>query len=240
MFRRPLLIANWKMNMGPVDWEAHGSPYWPHNDADVVMMPSAIELPMALSLEFFAGAQCGRAEDTGAFTGDLSIKMLHDLGCDYILCGHSERRKHHGETDAMVLAQATRALALEMQPVVCVGETKEERAAGKAEEVVKRQLKDIPAGVIIAYEPVWAIGTGDTAKPEDAAAMATFIRTQFPGSDDLRVLYGGSITPENADALFSVPEIDGGLVGSASLNPEDFRQILNSLLIAKEDIAVNS
>lgn len=219
------------MNMGPLNWEAADSPYRPRKDMDIVIMPCAIELAQALNEDFSVGAQGGRAEDKGAFTGDVSVKMLKDLGCHYILCGHSERRQHHGETDDMVRAQTLRALEVGLQPVVCVGETRAERDAGQAEEVVIRQLQGIPSDAIIAYEPVWAIGTGLTPEANEAAAMHKLIRAQFPGDEgkQVRILYGGSITPMNSVSMLLEDDVDGGLVGGASLDPISFKIIADTL-----------
>lgn len=175
----------------------------------------------------------------GAFTGEVSAEMLLDLGCRWVLVGHSERRQYHGESDDLVAAKLAAALQAGLQPVVCVGETREEREAGEAEYVVSRQLRGALEGqaglkqVVVAYEPVWAIGTGLTATPEEAQAMHAFIRAQLgeiagAEPDSMRILYGGSVKAANAVELFGQPDIDGALVGGASLDANEFRQIVDA------------
>jgi triosephosphate isomerase len=174
----------------------------------------------------------------GAHTGEVSAGMLLDLGCRYVLVGHSERRTLYGEGDADVAARFAAALEAGLEPVLCVGETLEERESGRTEAVVERQLDAVleRSGVdsfgraVVAYEPVWAIGTGRTATPEQAQAMHAFIRDKFASRDgiiagQLRILYGGSVNGSNAADLFAREDIDGGLVGGASLKAEDFLAI---------------
>ena len=180
-------------------------------------------------------------EDKGAFTGEVSAEMLLESGCKYVIIGHSERRQYFGETDEIVNKKCRQALKRGLLPIVCVGETLKEREAGKANEVIERQiigaLKGVPAGemqnMVIAYEPVWAIGTGKTATPEQANEIHSFIRKKIEiayGKEvahALRIQYGGSVTPENVSALMSMPDIDGALVGGASLKPESFAALVN-------------
>jgi triosephosphate isomerase len=178
------------------------------------------------------GGQDCHAAPKGAYTGDVSAEMLADLGCSYVILGHSERRHGHGETDAVVRGKVGGAWRAGLVPILCVGETQAQRQAGKAVDVVSSQLAgSIPddaaaATLVVAYEPVWAIGTGLTATTDDIAAMHAEIRSRLPAGT--RILYGGSVNPKNADAILSLPEVDGALVGGASLNAEDFWTIAQS------------
>ena len=182
------------------------------------------------------GAQDVSAQASGAYTGEVSAAMLKDLGCRYVIVGHSERRQYHGETDALVADKARAALASGITPIVCVGETLAEREAGRTEEVVKRQLAAVIhtlthciGEIVLAYEPVWAIGTGLTASPEEAQAVHAVLRMQLHAAtqkaDAMRILYGGSVKPDNAVSLFGQPDIDGGLIGGAALKAADFSAI---------------
>ncbi len=227
MPKKFLIAANWKMNAAPAGFDGQDSPYRTHADVDVVVLPSFVDLRKCLDAELMTGAQCGRAEPSGAFTGDVSVAMLKTIGCRYVLCGHSERRRYHGETDTQVAEQAVAALEAGLHPIVCVGETEEERKKGKEKDVVKRQLKEIPAGVTVAYEPVWAIGTGKTATPKDAQEMHAFIRGLLP-EKDTRILYGGSMNAGNAEELLKQKDIDGGLIGGASLKLDEFKKIVEA------------
>ena len=183
------------------------------------------------------GQDCARAGD-GAFTGEVSADMLADMGCSFVLVGHSERRTLYGEGDAEVAAKASLALVAGLSPVVCVGETLEEREAGRTEATVERQLDAVIgrldrgalARIVVAYEPVWAIGTGRTATPAQVNEVHTVLREQVAARDPeaaagLRILYGGSVKPDNAAALFAEPEVDGGLIGGASLDAGQFLDI---------------
>ena len=183
------------------------------------------------------GAQDVSAHEAGAYTGEVSGAMLRDFQCRYVLVGHSERRQYHGETDAVVAAKAQRALACGITPVVCVGETLAERESGATMEVVKRQLAAVIHAVghcitevVVAYEPVWAIGTGKTATPEQAQEVHSVLRKQLQAACTEgrmpRILYGGSMNAANAEVLLSQPDIDGGLIGGASLKPADFLTII--------------
>lgn len=183
------------------------------------------------------GSQDVSQHEFGAFTGEVSASMLSEFGVRYCLVGHSERRQYHGESDALVSAKAQRALAAGITPVVCVGETLAEREAGQTEEVVKRQLAAVIhtnghciSEIVVAYEPVWAIGTGKTATAEQAQQVHAVLRGQLraatPHADRVHILYGGSMNSANAQQLLGQPDIDGGLVGGASLKASDFLSII--------------
>jgi triosephosphate isomerase len=179
------------------------------------------------------GAQDVSVHANGAYTGEVSAGMLAEFGCRYVIVGHSERRQYHGETDQQVADKAKAALAKGLTPIVCVGETLAEREAEQTEAVVKRQLSVVihalgpcAGEMVVAYEPVWAIGTGKVATPEQAQAVHALMRAQLkaatPRADAMQLLYGGSMKPDNAAALMSQPDIDGGLIGGASLKAADF------------------
>ena len=244
--RRPLVMGNWKMHGTRASVRqllqdiARAGEQFP---ADVAVCPAYVHLQQALQLcegtTVSVGAQDCSDMTAGAFTGEVSAEMLLDLGCRWVILGHSERRQYHGESDDLVAAKLAAALQAGLQPVVCVGETREEREAGEAEYIVSRQLLGALQGqaglkqVVVAYEPVWAIGTGLTASPEEAQDMHAFIRTQLgdiAGADPgtMRVLYGGSVKAANAAELFGQPDIDGALVGGASLDANEFRQIVDA------------
>ena len=186
------------------------------------------------------GAQDVSAHDNGAFTGEVSARMLADLGCTWVLVGHSERRSLFGDTDDEVVRKTGRALEAGLVPVVCVGETRQEREAGLTESVLARQVDAVASVLasagsraVLAYEPVWAIGTGLTASPQQAQHAHAFIRGRLAGAGvsaapDLPVLYGGSVKPSNATELFAQPDVDGGLIGGASLVAADFVAILRA------------
>ena len=185
------------------------------------------------------GAQDVSENDQGAYTGEVSARMLREFGTRYCLVGHSERRQYHGETDAIVSRKARAALAQGITPIVCVGETLAEREAGQTEAVVKRQLAAVIqdnghciSEIVVAYEPVWAIGTGKTATPEEAQRVHAVLRAQLQAattrSDRVLLLYGGSMNAANAATLLAQPDIDGGLIGGASLKAVDFLQIIAS------------
>lgn len=185
------------------------------------------------------GSQDVSAHEQGAYTGEVSVSMLKDFGCRYAIVGHSERRQYHGESDAMVAAKAQRALAAGVTPIVCVGETLAEREAGQTESVVKRQLAAVihavahcTSEIVVAYEPVWAIGTGKTATPEMAQAVHAVLRAQLAAAtqhpERVHILYGGSMNAANAASLLAEPDIDGGLIGGASLKAADFLQIVSA------------
>lgn len=183
------------------------------------------------------GAQDVSAQESGAYTGEISATMLKDFGTRYAIVGHSERRQYHGETDSVVARKAQRALAVGITPIVCVGESLEEREAGRTEEVVKRQLAAVVhtnghciSEIVVAYEPVWAIGTGKTATPAMAQQVHAVLRAQLQAAtehaDRMHILYGGSMNASNAQQLLTQPDIDGGLIGGASLKAADFLTII--------------
>ncbi len=236
--RKPLICANWKMHPPPLSFaelRRGKSPYHPASGVDVVVLPSFPYITQCIEAKLTVGAQCGRAEPGGAFTGDVSMKMLKDIGCTAVLCGHSERRREHHETDAFVAEQVVAALEIGLHPILCIGETKKERDAGKAHDVVKKQLKLLTTNyqlLTIAYEPIWAIGTGLNALPDDAEKMHAFIRSLLSkeSRESTRILYGGSVTDLNAADFLAHPDIDGLLVGSCSLEPERFQGIINAAI----------
>lgn len=185
------------------------------------------------------GAQDVSSHEQGAFTGEVSAAMLKDFACRYAIVGHSERRQHHGETDLQVADKAKVALSHGITPIVCVGETLAQREAGQTEAVVKRQLAAVihavahcTSEIVVAYEPVWAIGTGKTASPEQAQQVHAVLRAQLAAAtqhpDRVHILYGGSMNAANAASLLAQPDIDGGLIGGASLKVADFLQIVAS------------
>jgi triosephosphate isomerase len=187
--------------------------------------------------EIYLGSQDVSAHEQGAYTGEVSASMLKDFAVRYCLVGHSERRQYHGETDDQVAHKAQRALSAGITPIVCLGETLSEREAGKTEEVVKRQLAAVIhtnghciSEIVVAYEPVWAIGTGQTATPAQAQAVHAVLRAQLHAAtahaDRVHILYGGSMNAANAAELLAQPDIDGGLIGGAALNAADFLTII--------------
>ena len=241
--RQPLVVANWKMNgsLAGVGDLLDGLLAAPLPEgAEVAVAPAFVHLDTALARAagsaLAVGAQDCSPHPPGAYTGDVSAAMLADLGCRWVILGHSERRQYHGESDEGIAAKLAAAEAAGLWPILCVGETREQREAGDAEAVVAAQLagalagRGAPRGLAIAYEPVWAIGTGLTATPDQAQEMHAFIRAQLAGMDGqdaagTRLLYGGSVKVDNAAQLFAQPDIDGGLVGGASLVAEDFLAI---------------
>jgi triosephosphate isomerase len=212
-------------------------------DVEVILLPPAIYLGGLKNLlegtAIAVGAQNLHPEPEGAFTGEIAAEMIRDAGATWTLVGHSERRQMFGETDDLVVGKYRAALRAGLRPILCVGETLAEREAGNAEAVVERQMgavidavdqSGLKAGVV-AYEPVWAIGTGRTASPAQAQEMHAFIRTRLAEvspalADQVRIVYGGSVKPDNAADLFAQPDIDGGLVGGASLEAESFSAIV--------------
>jgi len=244
--RRPLIAGNWKMNHGGASacnlasgvkrtTEAYGK-------VDVVVCPPFTAIASVVEelrgSRVGVGAQNVHAKEKGAFTGEVSAQMLLDFGVTWVILGHSERREMFGETDASVAEKTRAALDAGLKPIVCVGELLDEREAGRTLEVVKRQLNafasilaDKPGVGAIAYEPVWAIGTGKTAGPAEAQEVHAMIRTRLreisgPLADQTRILYGGSMKPSNAEGLMACEDLDGGLIGGASLKAEDFAGIV--------------
>ncbi len=247
--RRPLVAGNWKMNglraaLAEIDAIAAGFDAGLREKIDLLICPPATLLAAAAARLEGKGALGGQdchTQSSGAHTGDLSAAMLADAGARFVIVGHSERRADHKESDGLVLAKARAALAAGLTPIVCVGETRSERDAGKAESVVATQITgsvppEAPAErLVLAYEPVWAIGTGLTPTPLDVAKMHGFARRQIdalsPGKGaTTRILYGGSVKPENARELLHVADVDGALVGGASLKAKDFLGIAAAYL----------
>ncbi len=252
--RKPFVVGNWKMN-GELIANEHlftalraSIERSMLSQVDVAILPPYPYLGQASAwlgdTEMSWGAQDVASFENGAFTGEVSASMLRDLGCRWVTVGHSERRTLLGETDDLVAHKAERALAQDIGVIVCVGETLEDREGGRTDDVLARQidaLARLTPGVradrfVIAYEPVWAIGTGRTASPDQAQAAHVFIRSRLvqAGADAprIRILYGGSVKPANATALFAMPDIDGGLIGGASLVAEEFVAICRSAALA--------
>ncbi|MGN0784838.1 MAG: triose-phosphate isomerase [Candidatus Aphodomorpha sp.] len=246
--RKPIIAGNWKMNMTPADAEALVSALIPLvKDAkcDVVVCPPYVDLCVVSKLvegtNIHLGAQNVHWAAKGAFTGEVSADMLKAFGVEYAIIGHSERRQYFGETDEGVNARAKAALSAGITPIICVGETLEQRESGVTAAFVSGQAKAALAGMsaedvkslVIAYEPIWAIGTGKTATADDANATIAVIRQAVAEAfgqavaDEVRIQYGGSMNPKNASELMAMPEIDGGLIGGASLKAEDFSKVVN-------------
>lgn len=249
-YRKTVIAGNWKMNLLP-------SQIKPYADSlrqaagkvkfcDIVVCVPAVMIPAAVKAfrdsRIAVGAQDVSAHASGAYTGEMSAAQLKDAGAKYVIIGHSERRAYHGETDADVNAKLRSALAGGLTPIVCVGETLHQREAGVSLDIIRTQIKsafyEIPAEkarkIIVAYEPVWAIGTGVTATPEQAAEVCNEIRRTIRAMYDARVSravtiqYGGSMNPQNAAELLAQPDIDGGLIGGASLDAEKFFAVINA------------
>ena len=249
--RKPIIAGNWKMNKTVVEARdlatRLGALVSGVQDRDIVLAPPFTALSTVAEAikgtNMTLSAQNLFWEDKGAFTGEISAEMLLDLGCKYVIIGHSERRQYFGETDETVNKKVRQALNKGLLPIVCVGELLSEREAGKANEVIERQvtgaLKGVTAAemqkIVVAYEPVWAIGTGKTATPDQANEIHAFIRQKVKAlysaevADSLRIQYGGSVTPENVSTLMAMPDIDGALVGGASLKPESFATLVKFL-----------
>ena len=237
--RRKLVVGNWKMHGSrPANAELLAAllAARPYGVDVAVCVPALYLTETAATLagsDLRWGAQDCSAHEQGAFTGEISASMLAECGCRYTLVGHSERRAGHAEGDALVAAKAQAALAKGVTPIVCVGETLAEREAGDTEAVVKRQLSVVihtlahcAGEMVVAYEPVWAIGTGLTATPEQAQAVHSVLRAQLQAAtghaSQMKILYGGSVKADNAATLFAQADIDGGLIGGASLKAADF------------------
>ena len=248
MARTPLMAGNWKMNLNHLEAIAHVQKIaYSLNDEDFDNVEVAVLVPFTDirsvqtlidgdKLKISHGAQDVSAHDKGAFTGEISGSMLERLGCDYVCVGHSERRQYHGETDEVVNAKAKAAIRHHLTPIVCVGEGLEIRKAGNHVEFTTTQLDasladlsaEQVADLVVAYEPVWAIGTGETASPDDAQEVCAALRAriaQIHGSgtaQKVRILYGGSVKSSNVAAIMAKPDVDGALVGGASLDPDEF------------------
>ncbi len=249
MTRKKLMAANWKMHKTPDQAREFVASFLPlisgHHRDEIVLCPSFISIPATIEAlqgsRVDTGAQDVCWEQHGAFTGEVSPAMLRAAGCTHVIIGHSERRQFFGETDDSVNRKLRAVLPTGLKPIVCVGEVLEEREAGVTEDVLRRQcslaFREISAGgaapIVVAYEPVWAIGTGKTATPELAGEAHRLIRHQAAqafGEDvanRMRILYGGSVKPGNAALLMSHQDIDGALVGGASLEPKSFAAIVN-------------
>lgn len=245
--RRPMIAGNWKMNKTPAETVALISELkkiQPKKNVEVVVCPMTVSLFAAAAqlkgTEIKLGAQNVHFEDKGAFTGEANCAALKELGVEYVILGHSERRQYFAETDETVNRKTLKVLEQGLKPIICVGESREQKMIGITNEVVCLQTKAALSGVtsaqirdvVIAYEPIWAIGTGMTATAEDAnrtiAAIRSAIREVFgDAADDVRILYGGSMNDKNASELMSRPEIDGGLIGGASLVAEKFEKVIN-------------
>ncbi len=247
--RRCLVAGNWKMHSTPAETEAFVAQFLPlvqSAAAEIALFPPFTSLDRAGRLlrnqRVNLGAQDVHFEPKGAFTGAISAGMLAACGCRYVLVGHSERRHVFGDDDATVRRKLDAALAASLEPVLCVGEMIGERRAGETYRVLETQLAEglrgLPDAALrrcaIAYEPVWAIGTGETATPEQAQEASAWIRNWLrravssPTADGLRILYGGSVKPDNARSLMALPGVDGALVGGASLDPEGFAAIVRA------------
>ena len=247
MTRKKLIAGNWKMNGSLEANEAlvravlAGLPSAAGDRAEAAVCVPAPYLAqvrqLATGSALATGAQDVSMHASGAYTGEVSAAMLREFGARYAIVGHSERRQYHGEADAQVADKAKAALAAGITPIVCVGETLAEREAGQTEAVVKRQLAAVIhvnghciSEIVVAYEPVWAIGTGKTATPEQAQQVHAVLRAQLHAAstrdDRVRILYGGSMNAANAASLLAQPDIDGGLIGGASLKAPDFLQII--------------
>ncbi len=248
MPRKKLIAANWKMYKTPSEAQAFMGWLLPqvhgHTRDEIVVCPPftdlAVVIEAARDTNVSVGAQDCHWEKQGAFTGEVSAAMLADIGCTHVIIGHSERRQMFGDTDEIVNRKLKAALAAGLTPIVCVGELQEDRDGGHTEAVLERHCSNAFAGITpeqalkmtIAYEPVWAIGTGRTATPELAAEAHRLVRKRTVHAfgqavaDSLRILYGGSVKPDNAKALLSDPDIDGALVGGASLESASFAAIV--------------
>lgn len=247
MGRKKLIAGNWKMNgslaanaalMGEL-LAGIGQPACDVAVCVPAVYLAQVQLLLAGQGGIALGAQDVSQHESGAYTGDVSAAMLKELGARYVIVGHSERRQYQGETDAQVAVKAQRALAAGLTPIVCVGETLQEREQGETESVVSRQLSAVIqlngerlVDLVVAYEPVWAIGTGRTATPEQAQTVHAALRALLAAADSqtagVRILYGGSMNAGNAAELLAQPDIDGGLIGGASLKARDFLKIIET------------
>ncbi|MDZ7680586.1 MAG: triose-phosphate isomerase [Fodinibius sp.] len=250
--RRFLIAGNWKMNCGPKELltllqgigEQLGGDM--PDTVDGLVCPPMISLTTAsVELEDITGIALGaqnvHSEDNGSYTGEVSTQMLNEVDCEYVIVGHSERRQYFGETDSTVEEKVTKALSDDLKPVICVGESLEQRKDNEHMLRVRKQVEaalvdvadDDAGNVVIAYEPIWAIGSGESATPEQAQEMHDMIRSVLADrfteqdADAIRILYGGSMKPHNAEELLSQPDVDGGLIGGASLKADSFTNIID-------------
>lgn len=241
--RKKMVAGNWKMNgsVELVNQMANAVKAAELDNVDVVVFPPFPLLSNAIKTGLNVGSQTVSHEEAGAFTGEVDASLVYELGCKYTLVGHSERRSLYGESDSLIAKKFARAQSSQLIPILCVGETEQEREQELTESVISKQLDAVidDLGVVsldksvIAYEPVWAIGTGKTATPEQAQQVHQFIRTKIAALDadvaqSLMILYGGSVNESSSELLFAQPDIDGGLVGGASLKPDSFVSICQS------------
>jgi triosephosphate isomerase len=245
--RTPYIAANWKMNKTVAEAAQFIDTLLPRiaaTQSDVVVCPPFTALTAVVERRYGTAvkvaAQNMHEEEAGAFTGEVSAAMLIELDVEAVVLGHSERRQLFGETDEALARKVPAALAADLEPILCVGETEDARDGGETEAVLERQLQaDLAAvdsvalsRVVIAYEPIWAIGTGRTATPEQAQEACAFIRDVLrlrgAAAEEIRILYGGSVKPANAAEILSKPDVDGALVGGAALDPEDFAAIVEA------------
>jgi triosephosphate isomerase len=248
--RKKLIAGNWKMNLDVTEsrdlaksiLEKTDKKYFEYTD--VLLCPTFVSLnavgDVIRNSQILLGAQNLSYENNGAYTGEISASMLKSVGCEYVIIGHSERRKYYNETDEVVNRKINKTLEYGLKPILCVGETLEERENGKQNEVVQSQLTNDLNGiadlnnVVIAYEPVWAIGTGQNATPEQANEMHKHIRSVIvklydqSSADNIKILYGGSLNDKNCKELLSQSDIDGGLIGGASLKADSFIEIIKA------------
>ncbi|MFH1781901.1 MAG: triose-phosphate isomerase [Patescibacteria group bacterium] len=231
---KKILAANWKMNKTSSEVQEFLEKFKQNqfpSDREIVICPPYPYLPLLKETGFKYGAENMYWEDEGAFTGEISAKMLKNLGCEYVILGHSERREYFKETDEDVNKKVKKALESGLTPIFCLGESEQQREEGKTQEIIKNQLENGLKGIndykviVVAYEPIWAIGTGKTATPEQAQEVHAQIR-EFVG-EETSILYGGSVKSANISELMAQKDINGGLVGGASLDPEEFAQICN-------------
>lgn len=248
--RKLIIAGNWKMNAGPTEAEKlavaiAGEREGKEATNEILVCPPSISIPAVVqalrNTQVQVGAQNVYTEDNGAYTGEISTSMIKDAGCSYVIVGHSERREYFNEDDEFVAKKAKKALADGLNVIVCVGEKLDERKSNRHEVVVKSQVGEVlnhldPSDAerfVIAYEPVWAIGTGETATPQQAQDMHKHIRSLVAAgwseeaANSVRILYGGSMKPGNAEELLSQPDVDGGLIGGASLKADSFGEIID-------------
>ena len=245
--RKKIVAGNWKMNKNPMETKEFFEKFnslVKDSENEIVICAPFIDLAVATNekaVNIAVGAQNMHFEDKGAYTGEVSCKMLKSIGIEYVIIGHSERREYFNETDDSVNKKLKVALRENITPILCVGETLEERENGIAKDKIVSQIrkdfdkieKDDAIKIVIAYEPIWAIGTGKTASKEDANEACKWIRNEIKSlyndevAEQVKILYGGSVKSSNAKDLFEMSDIDGGLVGGASLEPEEFAKIVN-------------